>query len=217
MNIQTLKLHNYRMFENIDLEFDPHYSVLVGVNGAGKTTVLEAVTIAIGTMFQSLSGVNKYGFKKTDAHRKQFPIGSNMDVQVQFPVEDYAVGSIGGRQIEWKRSLNSENGKTTIIDAKQMTSISNDYQERLQSGDSSLILPVLAFYGTGRLWGYYKEKREDVFQYNTRTNGYIDCLDGTANNKLMTKWFEKMTIQKYQRIELGLEEAPELVVDQSPL
>ena len=41
-------------------------------------------------------------------------------------------------------------------------------------------------------------------------NGYLDCLDGTANIKLMMNWFSKMTIQKYQNQELGMGGIPEL-------
>lgn len=44
-----------------------------------------------------------------------------------------------------------------------------------------MILPVVAYYGTGRLWDYHREKQNDVFKMNNRSNGYIDCVDGTAN------------------------------------
>ena len=210
MFLCTLKLHNYRMFKDVELEFDPKYSVIIGVNGAGKTTILEAATIALGTLFQQLSGVNKYGFKRTDAHRKYFPVGSGTDVQPQYPVENYAEGVVNHQKIKWKRTLRSETGTTTFGEAKEMTSISTEYQKRLQAGDDTLTLPILAYYGTGRLWDYHREKQNDITQYNTRTNGYIDCMDGTANSKLMMNWFQKMTIQKYQRLENGLPEAPEL-------
>lgn len=210
MFLRTLKLHNYRMFTNVELEFDSKYSVIIGVNGAGKTTILEAATIALGTLFQQLSGVNKYGFKRTDAHRKYFPAGSGTDVQPQYPIENYAQGIVNGQEIQWKRTLRSENGTTTFGEAKELTSISAEYQDRLQAGDDTLTLPVLAYYGTGRLWDYHREKQNDITQYNTRTNGYIDCMDGTANSKLMMNWFQKMTIQKYQRLENGLPESPEL-------
>ena len=41
---------------------------------------------------------------------------------------------------------------------------------------------------------------------------YIDCVDGTANVKLMINWFSKMAVQKYQNQELGLGDIPELEV-----
>ncbi|MGL4854341.1 MAG: AAA family ATPase, partial [Lentisphaeria bacterium] len=34
--------------------------------------------------------------------------------------------------------------------------------------------------------------KSDTFKKTTRANGYIDCLDGTANVKLMLNWFKKM-------------------------
>jgi len=72
------------------------------------------------------------------------------------------------------------------------------------------MLPILAYYGTGRLWDYHREKQTDIFEKNSRANGYINCMDGTANIKLMMNWFSKMTVQKYQNQELGLGSIPEL-------
>ena len=77
-------------------------------------------------------------------------------------------------------------------------------------GDASLILPMIAYYGTGRLWDYHREKQNDFFETNNRMNSYLDCLDGTANIKLMMNWFSKMTIQKYQNQSLVWVGIPEL-------
>ena len=84
------------------------------------------------------------------------------------------------------------------------------FQEHLRRGDKELILPVIAYYGTGRLWDYHREKQSDVFESNNRINGYVDCVDGTANIKLMMYLFLKMTVRKYQNQELGLDNPPEL-------
>lgn len=100
----------------------------------------------------------------------------------------------------------------TIGGAKFIKEISVSYQERLMNGDQTLILPIIAYYGTGRLWDYHREKKVDTFKHNNRLNGYLDCLDGTANIKLMLNWFQKMTIQKYQRQEENLGGVPELEV-----
>ena len=80
------------------------------------------------------------------------------------------------------------------------------FQKRLRSGDETLLPPILAYYGTGRLWDYYREKQSDIFETNNRMNGYVNCMDGTANIKLMMNWFAKMTVLKYQNLELGMGE-----------
>ena len=112
--------------------------------------------------------------------------------------------------IEWKRTVNLEGGNTTIKDAKKMTDLSKQIQNRLRIGDETLVLPLISYYGTGRLWDYHREKKSDTFKKNTRINGYIDSLDGTANIKLMLNWFKRKTIEKYQRQEQGLEAVTEL-------
>lgn len=198
MMIQKIKLHNFRGFQDIEVNFHPNLTVLVGKNGTGKTSVLEATAISAGSLFNSFDNVVNYGIKKADAHYKYYNMGSSIDVQSQFPVDIYAEGTVGGNNINWMRSLNSENGRTVVTNAKDITTISSEYQERLRNGDTTLILPIIAYYGTGRLWDQHREKKSDVLKKNTRTNGYLDSLDGTANVKLMLKWFQKMAINDSQ-------------------
>ena len=111
MLIRSLELRNFRAFETLKIELNPKLSVIVGQNGTGKTTILEAAAIASGTLLHGFDGVANYGIKKSDAHYKYFDMGSVIDVQPQFPVEVSAWGSINTEEkkdIRWTRSLNSE-------------------------------------------------------------------------------------------------------------
>jgi len=56
MYLQNLTLKNFRCFESIDIPFHKNLSVIVGTNGAGKTTILEGAAIALGTLFVALDG-----------------------------------------------------------------------------------------------------------------------------------------------------------------
>lgn len=37
MRLKSLQLKNFRCFENVLINFEPNYTVLIGVNGAGKS------------------------------------------------------------------------------------------------------------------------------------------------------------------------------------
>ena len=202
MFLKSMTLHNFRCFSDLKVNFNNRLTVLVGNNGAGKSTVLEAAAIAAGTLTSAMDGLTNYGIKKSDAHYKCFDLGSNVDVQPQFPVEITAVGTVDGQDISWVRNLNSAKGRGGLASAKEMTRIAENYQSRMRSGDKELKLPIISYYGTGRLWNQHREKKNDIFEKNSRSNGYIDSLDGAANDKLMMKWFQKMTMQQFQRGEL---------------
>lgn len=210
MYLQRISLHNFTCFEDVSIDFHKQLTVIAGVNGAGKSSVLEGIAIALSTLFAPLEGTKKLKIDKTQVRLKAYTIGSTNDVQAQYPAKISARAMLDNQQVSWERSLNSAKGSPTIKDAKELISVAESYLERLRNGDTTLILPIIAYYGTGRLWDYHRKKASDILASNTRTNGYIDSVDGTASIKLMMNWFAKMTVQKYQNQENGLGGVPEL-------
>lgn len=214
MYLSKIVLQNFKCFENLDMEFHKKLTVIVGSNGSGKTSILEGAAIAASSMFVKMDGLTGRKIDRSQAHLKSYSVGSTKDVQEQYPVVVTASACdeklISGDTIEWTRSLSSSTGQTLFGEAKDITSLGVELQRKVRDGDTGVVLPILAYYGTGRLWDYHREKQSDVFETNNRLNGYVNCMDGTANIKLMMNWFLKMTIQKYQNKELGLGDIPEL-------
>ena len=202
MKIEKLKIQNFRCYENIELELKDNYTVLIGINGAGKTTILDAISIALGGYISNFDGMGIHGISKSDSHYKMYELGSRIEREHQFPVKISAVGKIGNHEIEWTRSLNKENGRTTNIGAKEIITYATEIQENVKLGNKEIILPLIAYYGTGRLWMQKREKNSKKSQENfSRLKGYIDCLDSASNEKMMLRWFEKMTYLELQESE----------------
>ena len=200
MIINTITLNNFRCFESFTTTFQEDLTVIVGNNGAGKSSLLDGVSIAAGTFLAGLDGVYSIGISKHDAMNKCYDMGSVIDLQPQFPVSISAHGIINGKAVSWMRELNTSAGRATSRSANEIISIAKEYQSRIRAGDQEIVLPLLSYYGTGRLWAQKKEKsRSRNIAKFSRTVGYTDCLAAESNEKQMMDWFEKMTIQEVQK------------------
>lgn len=56
MLLQKLSLRDFRGFASLDLQFEPDVTVLVGVNGAGKTSILDAIARALSVLPTRIRG-----------------------------------------------------------------------------------------------------------------------------------------------------------------
>jgi predicted ATP-binding protein involved in virulence len=48
MRIDRLEVENFKKFSHQAFDLHPHFTLFVGDNGAGKTTVLDALAVAAG-------------------------------------------------------------------------------------------------------------------------------------------------------------------------
>lgn len=199
MKIKSIKLQNFRCFENLELSFHQQLTVIVGKNASGKSTVLDAVAISAGTFPSAFDGMANYGIKKEDARLVTNIFGDSLNTSSVYPVILSSTGVIDNHDVYWERKLTGSTGRCTFAFAKQITSITSEYQNKIIEGDTTVVLPLVAYYGTGRLWLQHREKKEDVLLKSSRTNGYIDCMDSAANDKLIMNWFSKETSKKLQK------------------
>ena len=192
MKINRIDLKNYRCFEEISLELHPKFNLIVGVNGTGKTAILEAIRIAIGSLFL---GVDKYKDKiSTPKILKDDVRLSNLEQQ--YPVIVNTVGEIHDfsasndiyTTLEWQRSLEKKGGATRYTNAKQMQNASTAMQEKIRDTKSNTNIPIVAYYSTDR----YKKERKNigVKKDGSRLRGYYNALDAMTNIKFfLDLWF----------------------------
>ena len=53
MYLKSIRLHNYRNYEDLELNLNPGVNIFLGANGQGKTNLMEAVYyLAVGNNFR---------------------------------------------------------------------------------------------------------------------------------------------------------------------
>lgn len=208
MRIERLKLKNFRCFEKLEMRLHPKCNVLVGMNGAGKSTILDALAVALGGYLSGFDGIKSNSILPEDAHYKMFCVGSRIEPQEQFPVEIYAEGIVERKNvtesdskttISWQRELNGKGRRTTHGNVKFIADYARSLQNSVRSGDATCILPLVAYYGTGRLW--LQKRNRTKYKKGEKLNrqmGYMDCIAAESNEKQMMQWFEEMTYIQLQ-------------------
>lgn len=197
LNILKLRLRDYRCFEEIDIDFHERLTVLIAANGAGKTSILDAIAVAFGPYLGAFDeGVGKH-FLPSDIRlsRVRDTASSEMEYApqgVRLEVSGYIPGGISDAvdlEAMWKRSLaGPTKSKTTIKDAKELIDYGKRQQEAVRTPGKDAVLPLLAYYGTGRLW-QQKKLMEGKLPRTSRTIGYSDCLDPASSYKSFVAWF----------------------------
>ncbi len=106
---------------------------------------------------------------------------------------------IDKQDVKWIQALNSAGCKRADNNVEAIADISKNVQYRIMTGDKTLVLPLISYYGTGRLYAQKKGKShmDATVEFN-RQMGYKDCLAAESNEKLMLKWFKKEIMKSLQ-------------------
>lgn len=79
MYIKTLKLKNYRNYEEVEVSFDPNINIIYGNNAVGKTNLLESIYMCSTSKSHKNTKENDIiNFNKNESHIKLiFNVGTN--------------------------------------------------------------------------------------------------------------------------------------------
>lgn len=200
LRLDKLTLRNFRCFADCVIELHPELTVLVADNAQGKTAILDAIGIAFGLFVQSLSKSGpSHGFAHDDI--RQIRKDSEQMVQV-LPTEFRAEGVVTGQPLKWSRTLSSgsDRGRSSTKKAANLQSAAVKILTSLNAFDAggsteNPVLPLIAFYGTGRLWSTHRlteERRRADRGGIVRLAGYTDCLSSSSSFKSFVLWYRDM-------------------------
>jgi predicted ATP-binding protein involved in virulence len=143
MKITKLSLTNYRGVQSLSLDFHDKLNVFFGINGAGKSTILDATAIMlswVANRIQRSGNPGRHISESDIANGKNF---SSIDVCC----------SHEGQNIEWKLSK-SRKGRGQPEDPSNLKDL-NDFAKEMQTqiatnGEDNTALPLFVYYPVNR-------------------------------------------------------------------
>lgn len=198
MKIRQLEVKNFRGFEHETFHFSDQFNLLIGDNGTGKTAVLDALAIAAGTFSERFVVSRRHNvyddrsrIQDTDIRQVNSENGQNLSRKYQYPVEVSCQAVINGQDINWTKSLHPQARSITPEIGIALEQIAT----KVKHGEP-ITLPLIIYYGTGRLWGKKRRDEIELAQPFLRSQVYIDCLDPRSN--LILDWFKVVDISVLQ-------------------
>lgn len=143
MKITRLSLVNFRGIRTLSLDFHEKLNVFFGVNGAGKSAVLDAVAIMFS---QAVARIGHSGASRRHINEK-----SDITNKKPFSTLELFCES-GSREIEWKL-VKSRKGHSTRDERSTLTGL-NEFakglREQITECEENVNLPLFVYYPVNR-------------------------------------------------------------------
>lgn len=204
MRIDRIELHNFKKYAGAEFQFHPNITLLVGENGSGKTTVLDALAVSLGLWLVTAPDSelinSRRGIKKSEIRIEATRSGDRVQFRECRPVRVTAFGQIDNTPLSWTRQLTEAGKITNNSEAKEALSVIADVFERDRNGEQ-VICPVLVYYGAGRAWLPSNDLNKGKAPGGParRWAAFYDCFDERIRFAALMDWFRRETIEMGNR------------------
>ncbi len=195
MRITKLTLQNFRNFdedaEKNTFHFPEKFTAIIGVNGKGKSSILNGLEIAAGAYLLGINEAKSRTINVEEIRREEKKLSDGTKHLIQkVPVNVIAEGYIDSENFySWRRCIPNVGAKTTSsnahVGAVRDIAIQKrkDLNEKNESVDNSIIL----FFGTARIWGVAR-KTQALASREILSLGYENWFDMRSSSFRYNDW-----------------------------
>jgi len=183
MKVIKLNLTNFRDAQALSLELNPKLNVFVGVNGSGKSTVLDAIAIMLSWPASRIIRPGASGRPITENDITNGKSSSSIQLSSE----------IDSKTIEWKLSKNrkghaASKDKSNLLDLKDyVTAIQNQISETSEKVN----IPLFVYYPVNRAVLDIPLRIRGQHNFDLLT-AYDNALTSGANFRTFFEWFRVM-------------------------
>lgn len=182
MHIKQLELENFRGAQNLKLELHGRLNLFVGLNGAGKSTVLDAAAILLSWLANRIKSASASGRPIDDADIKNGYSIAKLRAQI----------AIQGEAISWqiartRKGHSKSNGQSLL---KEVSQLAQMIQRGITEGNGQANIPLFAYYPVGRAVLDIPLRIREKHQFDL-LSAYESSLTSGANFRTFFEWFRE--------------------------
>ena len=219
MKIDQLTLTNFKCFEQQTVNLHPQFTLFVGDNGSGKTSILDGLAVAAGSWLLGVDGHYSRPIRRHEVRFSAYPSeraaaaardpgkiinGAGYQWEENFPCVVGARGSVLGQELSWKRALNGWPGRTTYREANALKALAQGLTKGARQRD--VLLPLIAHYDICRLCGIPRDQGliRDAEPLTDKTGmsrltGYDLSIDQRLSTKEFVRWIARQSWIAFQQ------------------
>lgn len=142
MKINNLKVDNFRLFDDMKLQLNGKNTVIFGVNGTGKTSILKSINLLYANIINQI--VNRKELKQNlNIELDDIKYGKTQTkLEADFFIEN--------QLISYNRTMIRKSGKRSQ-DLESLKILASIFQDKYMSDEKLENIPIFVNYGTNRL------------------------------------------------------------------
>lgn len=196
MRLDRLHIQNFRCYEDATFDFQPGFNLVVGVNGSGKTSLLQAVAVSF-IEFGNAMKPSETALKNEDIRFVIDRFDGRSRYERKFPLLVHGMGNVFDAT-EWVMTRDGEDFPhlvDTVFDC-EIDKVIKKINLAIK-----VDLPVLAFYRSNRRWQGAGVSAEFAAQHRvSRFDGYINWFDAVADLRDFESWLIGKTLERMQNL-----------------
>lgn len=194
MRLDRLHIRNFRCYEDATFDFQPGFNLVVGVNGSGKTSLLQAIAVSF-IEFGNAVKPSQISIKDEDIRFVIDRFENRSRFERQYPLLVQGTGVFFGAT-EWILKRDGDGFPPLVNSAFEAELVKLRQKINLAM---PVDLPMLAFYRSNRRWqGAGVSAEFAAKQRLSRFDGYANWFDAVADLSDFESWLIGRTLERMQ-------------------
>jgi predicted ATP-binding protein involved in virulence len=195
MEILRLKLNNFRGFRDVEFSFCDKVNLIVGINGTGKTSVLESIALSMSWLISRTINERGQGQSIEELSIRNGARESAISIGVRHLGNDY----------DWQITK-ARKGHPSVrfrTDLTGLNVLAKSFQAALEQEGGSASLPLVVYYPVNRAIVDIPLRIRGHREFN-QLSAFDEALKSAANFRRFFEWYRYQQEKMYAALVEGL-------------